>query len=261
MNSFTQSRLKADADNCRARLLAAREGHEIFEEPFRHAVIDDFLPEHLARASLEAFPKIDDPVWERAEDPDIEVKLRTAWTSEFDIPDGILPAVRIMNSAPFLRAMAEVMKIPKIVPDPYFTGGGLNVMTKGGVLDVHVDGNYHDATGLNRRLNAIVFFNPNWRPEWGGEFCVYDTTGETCVKKVAPLYNRLVLFDTHDRSFHGVPDPIRFPEAEPRRSLILYYYTKEERPSHQVVVDKPHSALWKKRNLHDKRGRKTRDYT
>jgi Rps23 Pro-64 3,4-dihydroxylase Tpa1-like proline 4-hydroxylase len=90
----------------------------------------------------------------------------------------MLPSVRILNSAPFLQAMSKVMGIQKIIPDPYFTGGGLNVTMRGGLLDVHVDGNYYDATGLNRRLNALVYLNPNWQEEWGGEFGVYDAEGE-----------------------------------------------------------------------------------
>jgi hypothetical protein len=44
----------------------------------------------------------------------IEVKLRTKWTSEFDIPDGIIDCVRIMNSAIFLNAMSEVFGINKL---------------------------------------------------------------------------------------------------------------------------------------------------
>ena len=155
--------------------------------------------------------------------------------------------------------MAKIMRIDKIVPDPYFTGGGLNVTCRGGLLDVHVDGNYHDATGLNRRLNALLYLNPGWKPEWGGEFGIYDSEGAVCVKKIPPIFNRLIIFDSHDKSYHGLPDPVNFPEQEPRRSIILYYYTKAERPSAQVVVREPHSALWKKRGMHDKRGRRTRD--
>jgi hypothetical protein len=74
------------------------------------------------------------------------------------------------------------------------------------------------------------------------------------------VFNRLVIFDSHDFSFHGLPDPVTFPEGEPRRSIILYYYTKEPRSPGQVVVPDPHSALWKKRDLHDKRGQKTRAF-
>jgi Rps23 Pro-64 3,4-dihydroxylase Tpa1-like proline 4-hydroxylase len=260
MVPYTQDQLKSAAEYSCRKLLAAREGIELFEEPFKHVVIDDFFPAEFADACLKAFPKISDPVWEHANDPDIEVKFRTDWKSELDIPDGMLPAIRILNSAPFLKAMSEVMGIRKVIPDPYFTGGGLNVTMRGGLLDVHVDGNYHDATGLNRRLNALVYLNPEWQQDWGGEFGIYDNEGEVCLKKVAPLHNRLVVFDSHDKSFHGLPDPVNFPEGEPRRSIILYYYTVEARPTSQVVVDEPHSALWKKRNLLDKRGNRTRDF-
>ena len=224
-------------------------------------VLDNFFPTDFADACLAAFPESTDPVWQHANDPDIEVKLRTDWKSEFDIPDGILPAVRILNSAPFLNVMSTALRINKLVPDPYFTGGGLNVTKRGGLLDVHVDGNYHDATGLNRRLNALVYFNPNWQECWGGELGLYDSKGEKCVKKIAPLHNRLVVFDMHDKSFHGLPDPVNFLEGEPRRSIILYYYTREQRRSDTVVVEEPHSALWKKRDLLDKRGNRTRNFT
>jgi Rps23 Pro-64 3,4-dihydroxylase Tpa1-like proline 4-hydroxylase len=146
------------------------------------------------------------------------------------------------------------------MPDPYFSGGGLNVSTRGGLLDVHVDGNYHDASGLNRRLNVIFYLNPGWQPDWGGEFGLYDKTGQDCLKLVPPLFNRLVIFDSHDFSFHGLPDPIAFPAEHTRKSIILYYYTKAPRPDQQIAVSDPHSALWVKRGLADKRGNKTRAF-
>lgn len=257
---FSQSDLKAMAVSCADRIIGARDGEEYFDEPYRHIVIDDFLPEDLAKLCLANFPPLEGGDWDYAKDADIEVKYRTRWTSEFDIPEGIVDAVRIMNSSIFLNAMARRIDIPKIIPDPYFTGGGLNVTMPGGLLDVHVDGNYHDATGLNRRLNAILYLNPGWQPEWGGEFGIYDSEGVECVKKVAPLFNRLVIFDSHDFSYHGLPDPVGFPEGTSRKSIILYYYTKEPRPSEHVAVGDPHSALWRKRGFHDKRGQKTREF-
>ena len=32
-----------------------------------------------------------------------------------------------------------------------------------------------------------------------------------------------------------------------RRSIILYYFTKDPKPPTKVLVEKPHSSLWKKR--------------
>jgi len=242
------------------KISSAKLGKDYFLEPYKYLVLDNFLDEGLAQECLSNFPDISDQGWEFANDKEIEIKYRTTWKSEFDIPEGIVDAVRILNGANFLNAISSLFEIHKLMPDPYFSGGGLNITRKGGLLDVHVDGNYHDASGLNRRMNALLYFNPDWQPEWGAEFGIFDETGSKCIKKVAPLFNRLVVFDTHDKSWHGLPGPVNFPNDNPRKSLLLYYYTKEKRPSDQVVVDEPHSALWKKKNMLDKKGQKTRDF-
>ena len=257
---LTQKQLNLEAQLCAQKIINAELNVDYFETPYKHLVIDEFFSDSLASECLKNFPEIKDSSWEHANEADIEIKYRTTWGSEFDIPEGIVDAVRILNSSCFLMAMSERFEIPKIIPDPYFTGGGLNVTKAGGLLDVHVDGNYHDATGLNRRLNALVYLNPNWQSGWGGEFGIYDEKGEKCLKEVAPLFNRLVIFDSHDKSFHGLPAPLNFPKDELRRSIILYYYTKDPRPDSQITINDPHSALWKKRGLHDKRGNKTRKY-
>ncbi len=261
MQRLTQQELKLASESCASKLKGALPEVNYFTTPYRHCVIDDFLPADMAQSCLNSFPSPEAPGWDIANDKDIEIKQRSTWKSEFDIPDGMIDAVRILNGAHFLQAMTQLIGIQKLVPDPYFSGGGLNITKRGGMLDVHVDGNYHDSSGLNRRLNAIIYLTPGWLPDWGGEFGVYDKTGEVCVKKIAPLFNRLVVFDSHDYSFHGLPDPINFPIDIPRRSLLLYYYTKEPRPPEHVSENAPHSALWKRRNLKDKRGNRTRAYS
>lgn len=261
MLKSNQSYLKEFTEKSSKKIISSLDNHHFFQEPFKHLVLDNFLPDELAQCCLDRFPSVDTGDWDHTNDADIEIKYRSKWQSEFDIPDSIVDVVRMLNSAPFLMAMSERFDIPKIIPDPYFSGGGLNVSLKGGLLDAHVDGNYHDATGLHRRLNALIYLNPQWKEEWGGEFGIYDKTGQNCVKKIAPLHNRLVIFDTHDYSFHGFPDPVNFPNKHPRRSIILYYYTKAPRPDALTRQGKPHSALWVKRDMKDKRGNIQREYS
>ena len=258
---YNQSNLKSIAEELSNKILNSRNNGTYSSEPFQHIVIDNFLPIDFANDCLNTFPDTESKVWEHSNNEDVEIKLRTNWKSEFDIPDGgILSAVRIFNSSYFLNAMSESLGIPKLMPDAYFSGGGLNATVRGGLLDVHVDGNYHDASGLNRRVNAILYLNPGWESSWGGEFGIYDNTGDKCLKEVAPLFNRLVIFDTHDKSFHGLPNPLNFPEGNARKSIILYYYTKDSRPQSLISVDEPHSALWKKKNWTDKNGNVTRNF-
>ena len=232
-----------------------------FEDPYQHFIIDNFLPTDLALKCLESFPAKTDSTWENTHDEDIEIKKRSDWKSEFDIPENIIDVVRILNSSLFLYKLSEIFRIPKLMSDPYFTGGGLNITERGGLLDVHIDGNYHDASGLNRRLNVILFLNPQWKSEWGGEFCLYDEKGDKCLKKILPDFSRLLAFETSDISYHGLPDPLNCPEDVSRHSIILYYYTKDDRPSNHNRFKKPHSALWKKRGGKDKKGNIERDYS
>ena len=257
---MTQHELKRLAERSSEKILGTIKNSNYFETPFKHLIVDDFFDEEYSTQLMESFPELTDEIWQKSDDPEIEIKYRTNFKSEFDVPEGLVDVFRILNSAPILKSISKVFDIPKLMPDPYYTGGGLNVTESGGLLDVHIDGNYHDASGLNRRINVLLYLNKGWQEGWGGEFGLYDESGTKLEKKIAPLFNRLVMFDTHDKSFHGLPDPLNFPKGRNRKSIILYYYTKEERPQEHNIYKDPHSALWVKKNKTDKRGNTKRDF-
>lgn len=261
MKKYYQKDLKKIALKCAKKVETSERNKEYFSSPFKHIILDNFLPKDMAKHAMIAFPKTKSNQWNFTYDKDIEIKKRSNWESEFDIPEGIVEVIRILNSSIILNAMGERMKIKKLIPDPYFTGGGLNITERSGLLDVHIDGNYHDATSLNRRINLLIYLNPEWEKSWGGELGLYDSKGDNCLKKINPIFNRCVIFDSHDTSFHGLPSPINFPKNQLRKSIILYYYTFAPRPQHQVKVEEPHSALWKKRDLLDKKGKKKRKFS
>ena len=45
--------------------------------------------------------------------------------------------------------------------------------------------------------------------------------------RIAPLGGRCVIFETNDKTWHGHPEPLNCPKDVQRRSLALYFYTKE----------------------------------
>jgi len=218
-------------------------------DPFPHVIVDDLFPPQLIRALVAEFPNPDDQSWDRSIVEGIQVKLRSNWVDEDDISPITAEVVHFFNSGSFMKSLSTITGVEKLISDPYFTGGGRNCILPGGVLDVHADGNWHDAMGVHRRLNAILYLNEDWEEEWGGHFELWDKDLAGCVKAVSPIANRLLIFETHDFTYHGHPNPLACPEGNSRKSLIFYYYTAESRPSEQVLKAEPHRALWRKKSL------------
>jgi Rps23 Pro-64 3,4-dihydroxylase Tpa1-like proline 4-hydroxylase len=156
-----------------------------------------------------------------------------------------------LQSAEFRQMLSRISGIPELLEDPILAGGGLHLSPKSGFLDVHVDANFHpyDKT-LHRRLNLLIYLNPEWNAAWGGDFELWSDRRRRPhrqAKAVAPLFNRAMLFSTTRTSWHGV-QAIDCPPGQARRSIALYYYTKERPPEEEyqdssVIWYQPRSAL------------------
>ncbi len=210
-------------------------------QPFRHAIIDNFLAPDFCAALLKEFPAFNE---KQALN---EMGLVGAKAVVEKLPQ-IGPAYRqfdhLIQSPEFLAKIQAITGIPKLLYDPHYFGGGTHENRHGQDLDIHVDFNYHPKTQSHRRLNLIVFLNPVWDPQWGGCLELHrDPWGapeNDQVVSVVPLLNRCVIFETTEASWHGfrriqVPD-----EKLSRRSLAIYYYTaerptEETAPAHSTV--------------------------
>ncbi len=58
-----------------------------------------------------------------------------------------------------------------------------------------------------------------------------------CVIKISPVFNRCVIFNTDEDSFHGVPDPIQCLENRSKKSIALYYFTEEKNIPHMISTN------------------------
>ena len=110
---MNQLKLKKIAEESIAKLYEAKSNGTFISEPFQYCCIDNFLPEEFANEVMNGFPDINSDLWDSPKDHQIEIKHRTKWTSEFDIPDAVLPCIRLLNSAPMLKALSEIFNIPK----------------------------------------------------------------------------------------------------------------------------------------------------
>lgn len=195
-------------------------------DPFPHAVWYNFLDRDKVTQAAE------EVAWLEATSPEKNVfhtqKKRTFTPRSYSwYPESIQNVVSYLTSPAALVWLEALTGVRGLIPDPYFFGGGIHQVALGGFLKVHADYNYHEKLDLYRRVNLLLYLNPHWDGAWGGELELWDRKMSKCVKKVPPLLNTVVIFNTGPTSYHGHPTPLECPEGVTRNSLALYYYTVE----------------------------------
>jgi hypothetical protein len=150
-----------------------------------------------------------------------------------------------LNSRQFLLFLETISGIESLICDPYFIGGGAMMSGTGEFLKIHADFNWHHKLQAHRRLNALFYLTPDWKPDWGGELELWATDMSRLVKSIQPIFNRVVIFEVNDDSNHGQPQPLTTPPDIARRVFSAFYYTtrKDEHEWNQ-----PHFTLYKPMN-------------
>lgn len=192
-------------------------------EPYPHVVIDDALNPRYLEFILKEWPSKGDKTQEKHNDGKYVVgKTGTTYGTKLGFKTDAL--IKELNSPKFLIALERLTGIERIIPDPYLFGGGLHTTQEGGRLAVHVDFNKHLKYKLDRRLNLILYLNKNWTADNQGELEMWDASGESCVKSLLPIFNRMVIFSTSTISYHGQPKKV-IGRGKERKSLAIYYYS------------------------------------
>lgn len=214
-------------------------------DPYPHLIVDDFLRGDCARHLAQVFPKpndvddVADIAWDRFGADGFEVKFGSADEAHFPAP--LRNAIHDLNAGPFLRFLEKLTGIDHLLPDPHLVGGGIHLTRRGGHLGIHADFNWHERLQAHRRLNVLIYLTPDWRDGYGGELELWDTGAKALVRRVEPLFNRMVVFATRSDTFHGHPRPWQSDDVD-RQSIALYYYTTQ-RPESEMR--EAHSTLYK----------------
>jgi len=214
--------------------------------PFPHIVIDNFLPTEVLDAVLNEFPQPEQINWTKYEDT-AQVKLASTTETQLGIATRLL--LHQFNSSVFLNFLETLTGIDGIIPDPHFAGGGLHQIVRGGFLKVHVDFNRHFKLRLDRRLNLLLYLNQNWEESYGGQLELWDRDMTACQTSILPVFNRCVIFNTTDFSFHGHPNPLTCPPGWTRKSIAIYYYSngRSIEEVNTEVSNLPHTTLFRDR--------------
>lgn len=205
-------------------------------KPFRFLIIDDFLEPSFAHHLAENFPTL--------EEMNISyngINEQKSEHSDFSkLPDVFIRLKSITSTAEVTAAIETITEIKnlELINDRF--GFGLHQGGRKSFLDIHVDYNLHPIQKKERRLNLILFLNPEWQIDWGGALEFWNKDVTICDQSVLPLFNRCVIFECTKNSFHGY-SRINCPAGTTRKSFYQYYFTE---PQHRVLF---HDTIFKSR--------------
>lgn len=195
-------------------------------EPFPHAVLDDFLDKDVADRLLEEHKSQGESKNWGAYN---HFNERKSGITKYDVMGKTTKLViDELSSDIFLNWLEKLTGISGLVSDPDLDGGGLHMIERGGFLNVHVDFLAHTTKrSWSRQLNLLIYLNKNWNSDWNGALEFWDKSMTKPIQKIQPLFNRCVIFNTCEGSYHGHPNPLACPTDVQRRSLALYYFRDE----------------------------------
>ncbi|UZR92337.1 2OG-Fe(II) oxygenase [Chondrinema litorale] len=190
--------------------------------PYRHLVMDNFLSEEVALQAYENFPSVQE--------------LKTHWKglnenklegSDFGVFHPVFSKIKEDFTSPeFYKWVSGVTGIDEVFITDDHMGSGIHQGTNGSFLDVHIDFNIHHIKNVHRRLNLLIYLEKNWKEEYGGALEMWNADMSNCDKMVLPMFNRCVIFETSEISYHGY-SKITIPEDVTRKSFFAYFYTNE----------------------------------
>lgn len=191
--------------------------------PFNHVVIDNFFIEEVADKLSSEFPDYNDPTINNHNSPLENKRTCNVWDK---FPSCTYRTFMLLGSEEFTNNMRILTQNDKIIMDFGLNGGGWHMHGNGGNNNIHLDYNLHPKMKMQRKLNIIVYLTKNWNVSWGGGLELWsgdDETPSKLEKVIDNIYNRAIIFDTTQNSWHGLPNKINCPENIIRKSIAAYY--------------------------------------
>jgi Rps23 Pro-64 3,4-dihydroxylase Tpa1-like proline 4-hydroxylase len=194
--------------------------------PFDHCVIDDFLLHDYALKIEEEFPNYNDDKFFVYDNALEHKKTLNNWNS---FPKNTYKLFEYLVSTNFTDMLSKRLNLI-LYPDPGLHGGGWHIHGEGGNLNPHLDYSIHPKSGLMRKLNIIIYLSRDLLPCHGGQLGLYKRTNSdkyplSLEKEIELVFNRAIIFDTTQDSWHGMSRPLSVPAGVYRKSLAAYYLT------------------------------------
>jgi len=192
--------------------------------PFDHCVIENFFDIDVAKTLEKEMPAYDSDNWFFYNNSIEHKKTQNSWEK---FPSETYRAFSELQSSDVTDRLSRALGC-KMYVDHGLHGGGWHIHGTGGNLNPHFDYSIHPKMKLERVLNIIIYISSDLEAQHGGDLGLWAHDAANArpgklVKEIAPLFNRAVLFNTTQNSWHGMSKPLTVGEGVYRKSLAIYY--------------------------------------
>jgi hypothetical protein len=212
-------------------------------KPYPYIVIDNFFTEEVSKAFANSYPELDDKKWYHFRNTingkkNVFEQGMMGISIPSDLPIYTLSVIASLNSPEFLEILKQITGIDDLIFDSHNEIGqwaGIRAMKPGAYQSIHSDARLHPHLGIEKKVTLVGYLNEEWKESDGGYTEVWNNDMTKCVDRVAPLFNRVLIFQNTDKSYHGVPEVNNF-----RKTFLTSYLRntpdfKETRPKAQFV--------------------------
>lgn len=212
-----------------------------YKKPFPYMYVDDVLEEETALKLQQCILDIPITQFDRYNNP---FEQKYTLRDKNNYPKLLQSFIDHLTTQEFIDKLSALTGY-NLINDPDKNFYGVHVYEPGDYLDIHVDAGRHPRYDLKKQVTLGLYLSYKWKEEYGCELELWkgDNAGSNgsstsvelpnsakyypkiyeCVEKIAPMFNRLVIFTNDDYSWHGNPTPAKCPPDAKRIFVTLSY--------------------------------------
>jgi len=179
--------------------------------------VDGLLPEEMARAIYDAFPK---PAEMRELKTLREHKYVAAQMNRFH-PQAE-EALFAFHAPEVIDRIFNITGITELRADSRLYAGGISLMARENFLNPHLDNSHDSDRRLYRVLNLLYYVSPAWEEANGGSLELWPDGLKGLPHVIPATFNRLVVMTTGPESWHSVS---AICTDSPRCCVSNYYFS------------------------------------
>ena len=195
-------------------------------------VIDNFLENDIALSCQSEILNSEPKNWDRYNNC---FEQKNTYRDKNNLPKNINNLFKIFTSDEFISNLNSLTGL-NLINDNDKIFWGVHLFNDSDKLDIHVDAGRHLKTGLVKAVTLGIYLSYNWNEENGGyiEFWEGDKSSidnpkiYRCKEKFLPVFNRCIIFENNDTSWHGAPEPCICKNNEKRIFFTLSYLSDEK---------------------------------